>query len=115
VSRFAAPLAVLPLESVTVSIKNCHCLKTQHTLIINRRTDGIVGIILGYGLNVGLIVVRFRTEARDLIAISIFVWVGETVLLRAKRPGHEADCQCSLQDVRVCERTGYEISTYRKL
>jgi hypothetical protein len=38
-----------------------------------------------------------------------------TVLLEVKRPGNEADRQCSLQDVRVCARTGYEISEYRKL
>jgi hypothetical protein len=73
--RFAAPLAVIPLESVTVLIKNRHCRKTHRTLIINRGRDGIVGIVVGYGMNVRVTVVRFRTQARDLLAISIFFWV----------------------------------------
>jgi len=49
------------------------------------------------------------------LAISIFVWVQGTVLLGVKRPGHEADRHCFLPDVRVCARTGYEISACRKL
>ena len=39
---------------------------------------------------------------------------GGSVLLGVKRPEHEADHLCSLQAVRVCVRTGYEISAYRK-
>lgn len=103
---------MLPLESVTVSIKNPHCVKTHHKLIIN---SGIVGIVVGYGLNVRGTVVRFRTEERDHLVLNIFVYVRGTVFLGVKRPGHEAERHFSLQDVRVCAHTGYEISAYGNL
>jgi hypothetical protein len=82
-----------------------YSLKTHPTLTRNRRRDTIVGIELGYGLKVWGIMVRFRTEAWDLFAISIFIWGPHTscsvrywgsVLLAVKRPEHDADHRCSL-------------------
>jgi hypothetical protein len=99
--RFAAPLAVIPLESVTVLIVNRQCRKTHRTLIINRRRDGIVGIVVGYGLKVRVTVVRFRTEATDLLTISIFIWV-----LRGSvcGPGSSVGIATELRDGRSGDR-----------